>query len=237
MLFGYRMTVGVGMRSAPQSQTLDRGIQVLHQLAAAGGEGLAVQRLADNLALHRSIVYRILRTFEDHGLVERTPTGNFVPGPGLAVLAASVARDLQSVALSELPGLAESARMTALVAVASGDDAVTLVSVEPRLSAGHVAYRPGTRHPLDRGAPGLAILAGGPPRPGERDEITEARRRGWARSAGEVIPGLTSVAAPVFNRSAGLVGSVAVVFAGDADEERLAGQVTATARRIGQRLD
>lgn len=209
---------------------------MLEALSAAGNEGLAIQRLADDLGLHRSIVYRIVRTLEDHRLVERTSTGNLVPGPGLAVLAAGVARDLQSVALTELPALADDTHMTAFVAVPSGDDAVTLVSVEPRSAAGWVSYRPGTRHPLGKGAPGLALLATGPAVAGERQEVSEARARGWARSAGEVVPGLVAVAAPVSARRGGVVASVAVVFAGSADEEALAARVMATARRMEERL-
>lgn len=223
-------------KPVPHSQTLDRGIQVLQLLAAAGPEGVGIQGVAGELGLHRSIVYRIMRTLEDHRLVERSAAGNFTPGPGLAVLAAGVARDLQSVALSELPALADDTHMTAFVAVPSGDDAVTLVSVEPRSATGWVSYRPGSRHSLDRGAPGLALLAAGPPQPGERDEVAEARERGWARTAGEVVPGLTSLAAPLFARRGGIVAAVAVVFAGEADEGAVAAQVMATARRLEERL-
>ena len=46
-----------------------------------------------------------------------------------------------------------------------------MASVEPPHVAAHVAYRPGTRHRVDRGAPGLAILAGEPTRAGERPEV------------------------------------------------------------------
>ncbi len=101
--------------------------------------------------------------------------------------------------------------MTAFVVVRFGNEAVTLDSVEPQRTAAHVAYRPGSRHPIDRGAPGLAILAGQAALPDERPEVTEARRRGWAYTSGEVVPGLASVATWVTDAHHG-VASIACVF-------------------------
>jgi len=221
--------------AAPQSQTLDRGIRLLEYLAEAEKD-LTIAQITDGVGLHRSIVYRILRTLEDHRLVTRTASGSYGLGAGLAVLARGVSPDLQAVALPELSELANAVGMTAFVVVPDGDDAVTLVSVPPRLSQGHFAQHPGTRHPLNAGAPGLALLAGGPPLPGERKEVTEGRRRGWVRSRGEVIPGLSAVAAPMIRRDGSLVASVAVVFAGKADEPVLAERVMETARQIAVEL-
>jgi hypothetical protein len=148
------------------------------------------------LGVHRSIVYRILRTLEDHRLVSRSSDGLCELGVGLAVLSRAVRRDLQAAALPELTYLADELGMTAFLVVADAAEAVTLLTVEPRHSSAHVAYRPGVRHPVDRGAPGLALLSGAARRSGERAEVAEARTRGWARSSGEVIPGMSSVAAP-----------------------------------------
>ena len=221
--------------SVPHSQTLDRGIRLLEYLAEAEKD-LTITQLTEGLGLHRSIVYRILRTLEAHRLVSRTPWGSYGLGARLAVLARGVAPDLQSIALPELSELANRVGMTAFVVVPDGDDAVTLVSVPPRHSQGHFAQHPGTRHPLNAGAPGLALLAGGLPVPGERKEVAEGRRRGWVRSRGEVIPGLSSVAAPIIRRDGNVVASVAVVFAGKADEPALADQVMAAAREIAAEL-
>ena len=65
--------------------------------------------------------------------------------------------------------------MTAFLVVADGDEAVTIDSVEPTSLDAHVAYRPGTRHPIDRGAPGLALLARTSVVVGERAEVAVAR--------------------------------------------------------------
>lgn len=190
--------------SAPHSQTLDRGIRVLEVLAEADGP-LSIAELAGALGVHRSIVYRILRTLEDHGLVTRDAAGRVSLGSRLAALARSVARDLQSAALPELTAVANELGMTAFLVVLDHRECVALVSVEPRHAVATVAQRPGTRHPLASGAPGLAIqsslseaewakfAAGEQPRP----EAALARAAGFATSSDEVVRGLSSVAVPL----------------------------------------
>ncbi|PPK94579.1 DNA-binding IclR family transcriptional regulator [Kineococcus xinjiangensis] len=180
------------------SQTLSRGLQVLELLAAAGG-ALSVDDVAAGLGLHRSIAYRLVRTLEAHRLVERDAAGRYRPGVGLAVLSRSVLPDLRTAAEPVLEAVAADLGVTAFLVVARGEECVTLASVEPRRAGASLAQRPGTVHPLDRGAPGLALLAARPgaaggPRAGE---IAEVRRRGWATSHDEVIPGLRAVAVPV----------------------------------------
>ena len=145
------------------SQTLDRGLACL-DIVAAADRALSVDDVAAALELHRSIVYRLLRTLERRRLIERDSDGDFLRGPYLAVLSRSVRRSLRAAASPVVAALAESLQMTAFLVVADGDQAVTIDSVEPRSLNAHVAYRPGTRHPLDRGAPGLALLAARPPR-------------------------------------------------------------------------
>jgi DNA-binding IclR family transcriptional regulator len=95
--------------------------------------------------------------------------------------------------------------MTAFVAVWDHHDCITLLTVEPRHSGATVAQRPGTRHPINAGAPGIAIqsalteaewdrLATGIP---YRPEAAEARGAGYSASHDEVIAGVSSLAAPV----------------------------------------
>lgn len=214
------------------SQTLDRGLACL-DLVAAADQPVSVDAVAEVLGLHRSIVYRLLRTLELRRLVERDPDGDFLPGPYLAVLSRSVRRSLRAAAAPVVANLAEGLQMTAFVVVADGEEAVTIDSVEPRSLNAHVAYRPGTRHPIDRGAPGLALLAAGPVSVGERPEIALARSRGWAHSEAEVIAGMASVAAPIADQ-----GAVAVLWLAGAevDVDAVGGEIAAAARRIESRL-
>ena len=214
------------------SQTLDRGLACL-DLIAASDHAVSVDDAAAALGLHRSIVYRLLRTLEGRHLVERQADGCYVPGPYLAVLSRSVRRSLRAAAAPALVSLAEDLQMTAFLVVADGDEAVTIDSVEPRSLNAHVAYRPGTRHPIDRGAPGLALLAARAPRAGERVEVAEARSRGWAQSEAEVIAGMASVAVPV-----GDEGAVAVLWLAGSPvlATDVAAELTAAAADIRRRL-
>jgi DNA-binding IclR family transcriptional regulator len=189
---------------APHSQTLSRGIRVL-EILAESDTPLSIAELSAALGLHRSIAYRILRTLEDHGLVIRDAAGAVLLGPRLAALARGVSRDLQTAALPELTAVANELAMTTFVAVLDRDEVVTLVSVEPRHSRATVAQRPGTRHPLAAGAPGIAIQSSLTPQQWtelghgdvRRSNATEVRERGFAVSHDEVIPGVSSVAAPL----------------------------------------
>lgn len=222
--------------SVPHSQTLDRGVRILEHLAAAGG-AVPITEIGQVLGVHRSITYRLLRTLEDRQLVERDPLGHYRLGLGMAVLARGVRSDLQTAALPRLHALIAEWGMTAFLVVRAGDEAVTVVSVEPQDTAAHVAYRPGTRHPVDRGAPGLALLIPEPPTADDRPELQEARRVGWAASHGEVIRGLRSIAAPVPGPDGGARGALAVVYVDDgADVERIGTSVAEAARKVGTAL-
>jgi DNA-binding IclR family transcriptional regulator len=155
--------------------------------------------------VHRSIAYRILRTLEDHRMVVRDAAGAVKLGPQLAALARGVSRDLQAAALPELTAVASDLSMTAFLVVLDGNECVTLVSVEPRHTNGSVAQRPGTRHPLGVGAPGIAIqsslsddeLSSLLPGYQVRAEVTKTRNDGFATSHGEVIPGVSSISVPL----------------------------------------
>ncbi|RFU22148.1 IclR family transcriptional regulator [Geodermatophilus marinus] len=226
------MAADAGAVGAPQSQTLDRGIRVLEHLAAVG-RPQPVAEIAAALSLHRSIAYRLLRTLEDHDLVERDDAGHYWLGLGVAVLARGVRSGLQAAALPRLHALVAELGMTAFLVVRAGGDAVTVTTVEPQDTTAHVVYRPGTRHPVGRGAPGLALLMPEPPAPGDRPELAEARRTGWATSHGEVIPGMRSVAAPVLGPDGGARGALAVVYVdATVDTDRTGRAVAEAAARV-----
>src|SRR3954451_1253257 len=214
------------------SQTLDRGLLCL-ELIAGADRPLSVDTTAATLGLHRSIVYRLLRTLERRHLVERNDEGDYVPGPYLAVLSRGVRRNLRSAATPVLAGLCAQLQMTAFLVVADGEEAVTIDSVEPTSLDAHVAYRPGTRHPIDRGAPGIALLAGRPACSGERKEVIAARARGWAESEAEGIAGMASIAAPIADQ-----GAIAVLWLAGTpvDVERVAAAVVTAAADVARRL-
>ncbi len=230
---------------APASQTLSRGIRMLELLAEANGPRTIAQ-LAQDLGVHRSIAYRILRTLEDHRLVTRDESGRVHAAPGLAVLARGVQRDLQSAALPELTVLANELKMCAFIAVWDQPDCTTLVTVEPRHVHATVVQHPGTRHPFGHGAPGIAMqstltegqwnaLKNETP---YRDNAALARRKGYATSIDEVIPGLSSVAAPI-EVPGRLPAAVAVVYSSgsnSSDVDAIGARLREAARAIEAEL-
>ncbi|MEY2535140.1 MAG: hypothetical protein QOF29_3050 [bacterium] len=221
--------------SAGGSQTLERGLRVLRVLAEHPA-GLSVTELAAALGTHRPSVYRLLSPLVEQRFVSRGEDGRYTLGVGLVQLASSVRPRLQEVALPELRRLADELRATTALTVRDGDDAVVFAVMEPRSTDMHIAYRTGLRHPLDRAASGLAILAGGPPRPGERAEVGEARTRGWARSTGELLPGASGVAAPIARAGRDAEASLSAVWIEPRDEAPVAERVVAAARAIAGAL-
>lgn len=215
------------------SQTLSRGLTALEFVAFAECAP-SIDDIAQRLAVHRSIAYRIVRTLEDHGLVQRNPSGHCVAGVRLAALGRSARPTLRSVAVAELTPVANELEMTCFLVARDGDEALTLESVEPTTTQVHVAYKPGIRHAIDRGAPGVAILAGAPMTDAEGDDVTTARARGWAATAGEVIAGMGSVAVPV----PGADAAIATVFlsASQPDVEPIAARLITAAHSISSQI-
>lgn len=194
---------------AVRSQTLERGLDALQVLA--DGQKRTSQELADALGLHRSVVYRMLRTLEDYTFVTRAADGRYTLGTGVAALAeASISNsDLRiEDVLEELSGATSA---TAIFCVPQKDHAVVLASIRPAHRSAAVAIRRSTRFPLADGAPGMAILARGEQREYEADEIALARSIGHVHTKGSPFPGFEAVAKPL-ELPDGQAASIAVVF-------------------------
>lgn len=160
--------------------------------------GLTVTEIATALGLGRPIVYRLVATLEDHRLVARRPDGRVRLDVGLGELAAAVRPALTLDVAPVLRSLADGTGATAHLTVLEGDLAVALAVVEPSWTDFHVAYRVGSRHALDRGAAGRAILAG------------RENRWGAVQSTSELQPGAHGLAMPV-RTSSGSAASVGLV--------------------------
>jgi DNA-binding IclR family transcriptional regulator len=214
------------------AQTLHRGLLVL-ELLAESRDGLTVNDLAGRLSVSRTVVYRLLTTLAEHGLVTRDTAGRNRLGLGALRLARQARPQLVEVALPLLRRLADEVGATASLTVADSGEALAIAVVEPRHSEFHVAYRVGSRHPLDRGAAGLAILAGRPPFGGEPPAVTEARRRGYAVTSGHLQPGAYGVAAPVRSADEALEASVGVITLAAAAADAAVTRVVSAAAAVG----
>jgi DNA-binding IclR family transcriptional regulator len=205
------------------SQTLDRGLRLLRLVADRGSSGITVTELSRELEIGRPVVYRLVATLSEHALVRRSPDAKVRLGPGVLHFAAALHPALRQAAYPILRRLADAAGATAHFTIADAGEALALVVVEPTWTDFHVGYRVGTRHSLERGAAGRAILAG---RRGEGRVIT---------TRGELQQGATGLAAAVLGLPL-LEASVGVVTVKTLDEERVAGLVSQAAGALAEAL-
>lgn len=201
------------------SQTLDRGIRVLMALAGAP-EGMSMTALAEALGINRTVVYRLVSTLEQHSLVRKDGRGRVHVGLGVLHLAAAVQPVLRDVAVPVLRQLAEQVGCTAHLTIAEGDESLALSVIEPSWTAFHVSYRVGSRHPLDRGAAGKAILA-----------LREDSSSPYIVTTGELEPGARGLASPIRGVE-GLEASLGIITLVDIDIARLGPVVAAAADEL-----
>lgn len=206
------------------SQTLDRGLRVLEMLGSRDHRaGLTVTELATALGVGRPVVYRLVATLEARDFVVRRDDGRVRLGLAVTHLAHAVLPLVRETALPTLRALADEVGATAHLTIADGGEALALAIVEPTWTDFHVAYRVGSRHPLDRGAAGQAILAG---RRGH-DEVV--------RTDGELQSGAHGLAAPLTGIP-GIEASIGVVSMGPMDTDTVGPRVQAAARAVGRAL-
>jgi DNA-binding IclR family transcriptional regulator len=221
-----------------RSQTLDRGLSLL-KLLSASPDGLTVIEMADQLGLDRTVAYRLINTLIDHHLAVRDHARRYRVGIAVLDLGRSAFSTLRVLAMPELRVIADDTGGTATLSIADGWETVVLATVGPRSGNGpFVTYHPGFRHPLERGAAGVAILAGRPPREGEREAVAQARARGFAVSRGEFNAEAMAIAAPVAvgggeaQASIGVIGIPAALL----DEHTVGPKLVAAAAGLAAKL-
>ncbi|MBP2705559.1 helix-turn-helix domain-containing protein [Microbispora sp. RL4-1S] len=206
--------------AAESAQTLERGLRLLRVLAQ-DNRGRTPTELAQELGLSRPAVYRLVTTLMAEGFARRDASGRVHLGFGVLGLARSVQPLLRLAALPSLRALAERAGATAHLTVAEGDEGLAVAVAEPSWTDFHVAYREGSRHPLTRGAAGLALLA---LRAGAGEPALHT-------SSGQLQEGAKGIAAPVRGLP-WLEASVGVVSFTDLDPDEVGPLVLAAAREL-----
>lgn len=219
------------------SQTLDRGLRVLTALADST-TGLTIAQLAEHVGAPRTAGYRLVATLEAHGLARRDTDGRVHLGMGVLRLAARVHPLLRQAAAPALRRLAEAVGATAHLTVAEGTDALAIAVVEPTWTDYHMAYRVGSRHRLNQGAAGKAILLGrAAASPSTAGTGTEPGLAGaqYTVSEGELQPGAHGIAAPIHDVP-GLEASVGVVSFAPLDAAKVAPRVIQAAAEVSAAL-
>ena len=185
--------------AAETSQTLDRGLRVL-KLLAHTPDGLTITEIAASLSMGRTVVYRLVVTLEQHGLVRRSVDGRCRLGLGVLALARQAQPLLREAAAPVLRTLADTTAATAYLGVVDAGELLTIAGAEPSRADVHVAYHIGARAPLERGAAGRAILA-------SRTTGGRPLEPPWVVSTGDAATGGFGIAAVV----TGIAGVEAVV--------------------------
>ena len=210
---------------AETSQTLDRGLRVLTVLAGAPG-GLTVTELSERLGVNRTVVYRLVTTLEQHGLVRRDAARGCTSVWGSCTSPPRCSRCCATSPRRCCAGSPRRSGCTAHLTVADGEEALALAVVEPSWTDFHVSYRVGSRHPLGQGAAGKAILLG-------REPVDD--RAAYVITAGELQAGAQGLAAPVPDVE-GLEASVGIVTLGDLDAPTAGPLVAEAASQLGALL-
>lgn len=184
-------------------------------------EELGVSEAARRLGVAKSTAHRLLTTLASRGLIEQNiATGKYRLGLRLFELGhLALSRvDLRRQSKTLLEELRETSGLTVHLAVASGVDTLFLERL-PTLRGMQAMGEFRRRWPLHATSSGKAIcaydpitaearIAAGLPRYAEetirseaafRTALAQIRKRGYAASRNEVMPGLASVAAPVFD--------------------------------------
>lgn len=177
-------------------QTLSRGLQVL-EIVSRSSTGLSIAEIAQVLGVHRAVAYRLVSTLEEHLLVVRDAEGRIGIGGGIVALGERYQPRLRAAAQPVLGSLAEASGGTAFLCIAQGDECVAIEVAEPETPFLKVSYRVGSRHPVSRGAAGLAIAMQRAPRRTDTEDLQAARRDGFALTHGQLQQGAIGVAAPL----------------------------------------
>jgi IclR family acetate operon transcriptional repressor len=183
-----------------------------------------VSALAKLLADDRSAVQRAVATLADAGWIRVAPEppARWELTPHLFTLAhlPVSANDLRQRALSELQRLRDRTGETVFLAVPDASRFVVIESAESRYAL-RMTSRIGQVIQPRESATGRALLPyfdpgrqaamlGHAPEPEELAEFAATRARGYGLSAGDVMPGATNLAAPIFDAAGAPVAALVV---------------------------
>lgn len=226
---------------------LDRGLRLLSLFNKQEAE-LTLTEINRRMQTPYATTYRLLHTLELHGLLHKTKAG-FRLGPGILRLGYQYLSsiDLVEVARPVLVQLRDSTRGSANLGVLDGVDVVYIAhvpstqAITTRLEVGSrmVAHSSSIGRLLIGAMPEEAIRrmfkGNGLKRPdGSRhrsidDLIASAQRdekRGYVITKGAYHPGITAIAAPIFDRSGAAVAGLNVSgLTSDWDPKFIEGQI------------
>jgi DNA-binding IclR family transcriptional regulator len=254
------MTAERANDAAPSSGlllTLDRGIQVLEQIARGQGRATAKSLTAD-LRINLGTCYQLLRTLQSHGYVHRLPGGHYGLGPRVGFLV-----DHYGSSVAPPPELTEilhdvhrALRETVFLTVRRGRDLPVVAVLEGtkplRVGNINVGF---AGHPHAR-ATTKAFLAFSDARTRDEffdskefeqltpnttttweavlDDLEATRRRGYGIDREELADGVVSVGSVILDEDGRPYGALGVSFAASLDAESMVGDVVSAGERASR---
>lgn len=227
------MTVDPAAGRRASVQSIDRAVAILRCFDARRPD-LGISDLARATGLSTSTVHRLLLAMQANGLVRQTAHRRYAIGPLVVQLArgGGIPTTLRDAAMPVLQVLRDDTEETAAVhELLPSGHRVVLDQVESHHQLRRTYTEFGIPVPLPLGAPGKVLLAF---LPSERQaevlagrleqvlpqtitdpvvlaaQLAEIRERGFAKSMAERTPGIRTVAAPVFDFSASVVGCLSI---------------------------
>lgn len=230
----------------------------------ADQQSFGVSELAEQLALPKSQVSKILATLRRHGLVTQDPASRRYSVGLRAFALGSRFMTYDKLAREALPilhGLVNETGHSARLSVRNGDEVIYLIGVEgPHFF--DTGWRAGTWLPWYGSSAGRILLAFLPPEEADRlirqkpmtpitphtvsdpkklNKILErARQRGYDSQRNETTVGLGTVAVPILGPNQNVIGALSLAFPEAAvkpeDEPRFAEVLHQRARQISLRM-
>ncbi|MEM9134806.1 MAG: IclR family transcriptional regulator [Actinomycetota bacterium] len=244
------------MAPTPRPTVLSKVAAIFEALAPLGVAG--VSQLSRETGLAKGTVFRLATELVELGLLERAGDG-YRLGPKLFELGSLVPgrRQFRDAALPFLEDLSQATDQTVHLAVLDGSDVMYVERLVGERSA-EVPSAVARRLPLNCTATGKCLLAFGPTALTEQvldrplvaltagsivdterltEELDRVRATGLATEIGEVVEGVSSVAAPVWevgDRLAGAISATGPI--DDFETDRVAALVRLAASGLSHRL-
>ena len=195
---------------------------------AERGEPIGVSELAKLVGANKPKAYRHLRTLVNLNYAEQDPeTDKYFLTLKIFHLGQSIAAraEFLTEARRVLPRLRELTGQTVAVGQVE-DDGVRVLDILRHRAAIEITTPPGTLFPLHTSAQGKVALAFGAVPDWERtasrngidfdlerleSDVQRVKERGWAVAPEEALVGVNALAAPVFDASSKLAGTIAIV--------------------------
>jgi DNA-binding IclR family transcriptional regulator len=221
------------MAQSPPIRSVVTALRIIEHLARGQGP-MGLGELAAAIGLPKPRTHRHLRTLATLGYVtQQGPSDKYSLTLRLAHIGRAIADqdEFQVVARAAMHALRERVGQSISIGQIE-DDGVRVVDILRHRSAVEISSRPGTLFDFHCTAQGKVALAFGPVllwkklesaplRPWTeatitdlerlRTEVDRVRARGWAVAPGEVLSGINALAAPIFDGSGALAGTIGIL--------------------------